>query len=189
MRSVDTDVALLLASDPDAAFPCLVERYADLVYSIGRRALRDGRDAEELTQDVFLRAHRALLEYPPERRAELRVRPWLARIALNLARNALRRRAPRDADLEGVAEPATDSSSGPAAAAERRESAVVWATHLAALPDPYRTAVALRHVEGLSYAELAETLERPIGTVKSHVHRGVAMLRQRVEPELDGREP
>ncbi len=59
-----------------------------------------------------------------------------------------------------------------------RESARAWQSRLAALPDRYRRAVELRHVEGLSYPELAEALGRPLGTVKSDVHRGVQLLRE-----------
>jgi RNA polymerase sigma-70 factor (ECF subfamily) len=67
---------------------------------------------------------------------------------------------------------------------QRREERSLWAGLLAGLPDRYRLAVALRHVDGLSYAELAEALGRPAGTVRSDVHRGVALLRAAYDAEL-----
>ncbi|MGZ6270730.1 MAG: RNA polymerase sigma factor, partial [Candidatus Limnocylindrales bacterium] len=74
-------------------------------------------------------------------------------------------------------------SEGPEGALLRREAEHAWATRLAALPLHYRLAVELRHVHGLSYAELAETLDRPVNTVKVHVHRGLALLRTAYEQE------
>jgi RNA polymerase sigma-70 factor (ECF subfamily) len=178
---VDDDLPMLLAADLDAAFPCLVDRYTDLVYAVALRVVRDAADAEEVAQDCFLRAHRALESYPAERRLEMRVRPWLARIALNLARNRLRRGPRGDLALDELPElrATAPTADGPAAVVERRESGREWAALLATLPEAQRTAVALRHVDGLSYAEVALVLDRPVGTVKAHVHRGIRTLRDR----------
>jgi len=178
---VEADLTPLLGHDLDAAFPCVVQRYTDLVYAVALRVVGDPTDAEEVAQDTFMRAHRALESYPMERRMEMRLRPWLARIALNLARNRLRRRRPAQVPLDDAAGLRDETSSGPAGTAERRESAREWAALLATLPAAHRVAVELRHVDGLSYAELAEALDKPIGTVKAHVHRGVRLLRERYE--------
>ena len=79
---------------------------------------------------------------------------------------------------------------GPARSTEERESIRMWRRLLAALPGPQRAAVGLRHVDGLSYPEVATALDRPIGTVKSDVHRGVRTLRRAYEAEImDTREP
>src|SRR5215211_2820212 len=94
---MDTDVELArrLASDLDRAFPDLVAAHQDRLYTLSLRLLGDTRDAEEVSQDVLVRAYRAMAGYPRERIAELRLRPWLAAIAVNLSRNRRRRESDR----------------------------------------------------------------------------------------------
>jgi DNA-directed RNA polymerase specialized sigma24 family protein len=91
--SMDTDIALAghLARDLEAAFPALVAGHQDRLYTIALRLLGDPRDAEEVAQDALVRAYRAMGDYPAERVAALRLRPWLASITVNLARNRRRR--------------------------------------------------------------------------------------------------
>lgn len=161
--------------------------YEDLVYGIARRSSRRPEDAEELAQDAFVRAYRALGGYEAVRIRGLRVGGWLAAITLNLARNRARRRDVPSSGLEAVVEP-LETAPGPAALAEEREADTVWRRRLEALPTRFRRAVELRHVSGLSYPELAEALGRPLGTVKSDVHRGVRLLREMVEQEQAGAE-
>lgn len=168
------DVALTaaLAHDLDGAFESLVLAHQDRLFTIAWRIGGDRRDAEELVQDCFVRAYRALGTYPPERIRELRLRGWLTTILLNAGRNRVRiRRVPTtELAFEPGAEPAAD----PLARRDERET---WARLLAGLSPAQRAAVVLRHVDGLSYAEIAEATGRPEGTVKAHVHRGLAALR------------
>ena len=190
---MDTDSTLItaLASDLDGSFEALVLAHQDRLYSIALRLLGDGRDAEEAAQDAFVRAYRALASYQPERILELRLRPWLATIVLNLCRSRLARKAARaavarpalslDATELGTLEPRADDAAEPAATAARRDARDAWATLLLTLPPAYRTAVVLRHVDGLSYPEVATALDRPEGTVKAQVHRGLALLRTAFE--------
>jgi RNA polymerase sigma-70 factor (ECF subfamily) len=167
----------------DRAFPEFLAHHQDLVYGIALRSTKRPADAEDLAQETFIRAYRALASYEPEQIAQLRPRGWLATIAGNLARNRARRKPPTTADLEVVAEARTDDAPGPERIAERREAARAWQARLEALPARYRRAVELRHVSGLSYPELAEALDRPLGTVKSDVHRGVRLLREALMSE------
>jgi RNA polymerase sigma-70 factor (ECF subfamily) len=182
---VQPDLPGRLARDLDGAFEELVRGHERLVYGLALRVVGDARDAEEVAQDAFGRAYQALAGYPPERVAAMRLRPWLARIALNLARNRLRRPTPPTRPLEaGDGEPlalAAPAGAEPAAVAERREDRRLWAELLAGLPVRYREAVVLRHVEDLPYAEVAEVLGQPVGTVKTHVHRGIRLLRAALE--------
>lgn len=167
-----------LARDLDGSFSEFLAHHQDLVYGIALRSTRRPADAEELAQDAFVRAYRALTGYDAERIAALRLRGWLATIVGNLGRNRARRTQPATAALEAVAEHAqADAAPRPEQVAERREAARLWGRRLAALPPRYRRAVELRHVCGLSYPELAAALGRPVGTVKSDVHRGVKLLR------------
>jgi len=187
---MDTDSQLIaaLVRDLDGSFETLVLAHQDRLYSIALRMLGDARDAEEAAQDALVRAYRALAGYPPDRIRELRLRPWLATIVLNLCRSRLGRRAgggrpplSLDAAEPGTLELPTDEGSGPAATAARRDASRAWAALLLTLPPAYRSAVVLRHVDGLSYPELATALDRPEGTVKAQVHRGLALLRTAFE--------
>lgn len=188
---MDTDDSLAahLASDLDRSFEALVRAHQDRLYTIAHRFLGDAHDAEDVTQEAFVRSYRALAGYPADQVRALRLRPWLATIVLNLCRNRVtRRRAPDPVSLDAPSangtlphEPAADPAGLPAAIVDRREARRHWAELVAALPPVYRGPVILRHVDGLSYPEVAQALERPEGTVKAQVHRGLALLRTAYE--------
>jgi RNA polymerase sigma-70 factor (ECF subfamily) len=192
MNQMDEDLCPALARDLDATFERLVVTHQDRLYTIALRLLGDPRDAEEIVQDALVRAYRALAGYDAERIRALRLRAWLAAIVVNLARNrATRRRRPASVSLDGGAaegQPVADRLSSPAGEpaliVERREGAARWAALLAALPDRYRTPIVLRHVDGLSFAEMSDALGRPEGTLKAQVHRGLALLRTAHEAVL-----
>ena len=113
--STDAALAASLAGDLEAAFPTLVADHQDRLYTIALRLLGDRRDAEEVAQDALVRAFRAMRGYPADRVAALRLRPWLASIAVNLARN--RRRRIEDRQPPTSLEPMVDAGFDPA---ERR---------------------------------------------------------------------
>ncbi len=189
----DDELLARLADDLDGAFEALVRAHQDRLYTMALRLLGSPSDAEEVAQDAFLRAYRALAGYDPQRIRELRLRGWLATIVIHRCRSrASRRRLATTAlssEMTAVAgRPAVDGPSVHGLAAEpgaesplqhvlRRESAEAWVARLAALPERYRAAIVLRHVDGLSYPEMSEALGRPEGTVKAQVHRGLALLR------------
>jgi RNA polymerase sigma-70 factor, ECF subfamily len=177
----DTELAHRLARDLDGTFELLVHAHVDRCHAIALRVTGNPHDAEEIAQDALVRAYRAIAGYDPDRIRELRIRPWLATIVLNLCRNRARvRRAPTTPLaplLEGGREPAADASTDPAGLALAGDAREALAAHLAALPERYRVPVVLRHVDDLSYAELSAVLGRPEGTLKAQVHRGLAMLR------------
>jgi RNA polymerase sigma-70 factor (ECF subfamily) len=184
-----------LARDLDSAFERLVLTHQDRLYTIALRMLRDSREAEEVAQDAFVRAYRALGSYDAQRILDLQLRPWLTTIVLNLCRNRARRHLPISQPLDGDDERAApaamlasnDHTGNPHDVAVRRESARAWASLVGGLPVRYRTAVVLRHVDGLSYAEMSIALGRPEGTLKAQVHRGLALLRTAIEG-ADGNE-
>jgi len=186
---MDTDATLAnrLATDVEAAFPALVAAHQDRLFTIAVRLLGDRRDAEEVAQDALVRAFRAMRDYPRERVAALQLRPWLASITVNLARNRRRRHDDRQPPgsleplLEAGFDPPTNSRSGPATAADRRETQRELALALLRLTPAVRAAIVLRHVDGLSVAEAAAALGRPEGTVKAQVHRGLRELRAVLE--------
>lgn len=180
-----------LAADLAGSFERLVLIYQGRLYGFALRLSGSPRDAEEIAQDTFVRAYRALEHYPPERVRVLALRPWLYQIALNVARNRVRGRRPRLVSLEATdgrdgngARPGVhpalvdDERARPETLVERAEGGAELGRLVAALPGRYRAAVILRHVEGLSYAELATVLGQPVGTAKANVHRGVRTLRE-----------
>lgn len=171
-------LAAALASDRERAFPRLVRSLQDGVYSGVLRLTANHADAEDITQEAFVRAYRALRSYPDERVRELRTREWVWTIALNLCRNQARRRARHP---EAAAVEAADPRPGPEQQAIAAGQRADLAQYLTGLPRPMREAVVLRHVVGLHYAEIAEVQARPVGTVKSDVHRALLRLRRELE--------
>ncbi len=158
----------------ERAFEGLVRDHQDRIYALGLALTGNRHDAEEVAQDTFLRAYRALVTYPPDRVRELKQKAWLHRIAVNVVRNRVRGVRPRLVELNG-SEPS--AASGPEEDVMRRVEIDELAARVACLPARYREAVVLRHVQELSYAEVAEALGQPVGTVKANVHRGLKILR------------
>jgi RNA polymerase sigma-70 factor, ECF subfamily len=191
---MDPDIALAnrLAVDLDGAFDSLVASHQDRLYTIALRILGEPRDAEEVAQDALVRAYRAIAGYDAPRIQALRLRPWLATIAVNLARNRRRRLDDRHPPLqlepllEAGADPGGPSHApGPEARVARRDTVAALAAALLTLPPGPRAAVVLRHVDGLSVGETAAALGRPEGTVKAQVSRGLARLRQHLATDPD----
>jgi RNA polymerase sigma-70 factor (ECF subfamily) len=134
----------------------------------------DHQEAEDLTQETFIRAYRALGGYDAERIRGMDLRPWMWTIAMNLGRNHLRDRARRPTYVELDDTGADDPEPMDDAAWDRR---------LAALSPAQRTAVVLRHVAGLGISEISKVTGRPEGTVKADVHRGLSRLRETMKRE------
>jgi len=180
------DLRPALAANLDAAFPAFVQAESARIYGIALRLTGQPADAEDLAQDTLVRAYRALGTWDGPRIRELNVRPWLASIVVNLARNRARSRLSRPATvslLDELAHPRIRLEDTPHGRLQRREEAEAWAGRLLALPDRYRAPLVLRHVDGLSYEEIGEALQRPTGTVKAQVHRGIALLREAFESD------
>ena len=155
-------------------FERMVHEHQHRVFALGLALTGNRHDAEEVAQDTFLKAYRALVTYPPDRVRELKQRAWLHRIALNVVRNRVRGIKPRLVELNG-SEP--DHAMGPEDGALLRMEMDDLAARVAALPMRFREAVVLRHVQELTYEEAAEALGQPVGTVKANVHRGLKLLR------------
>jgi RNA polymerase sigma-70 factor (ECF subfamily) len=186
----DPDAALMLAfqrGDP-AAFRVLYERHARAMVAFCHRFVRDAARAEELAQDVFVKLHGAAHRYSPS----ARFRTFLYRVATNHCLNELRRgeyaarpAAPGlDAGEAGPSEldglPSREPSPQEQLEAEQAAGAVVRL--LAALPEKQRAAFVLCRFEGMSYQEIAETLETSVSAVKSLVHRATVAAAAALAP-------
>ncbi len=170
----EAEAELLLIARAQAgdrrAFGDLVLRYRERVVSVVYRMCGDMRLAEDAAQDAFVSAWQHLPGYQPHRPFH----SWLYRIALNRAFDLLRReRATVDIDEM----PLAALAAGPEALAERDETAEVVRAAIAQLPPASRAVLVLREYEGLSYAEIAETLEIPLGTVMSRLNYARTRLR------------
>ena len=159
--------------DDERAFGELVDRYKDLVYGMVTRLSADRSQVEDLAQDVFLKIHRGL----PYFRGDARLSTWIYRIVANVCSQS--RGKPRvEVPLEqGPDRPAIDPGAADAAFADlelrdRLEKAI------AQLPEQYRFLIAAHHLKGMQYEALAEALDIPIGTVKTHLHRAKRRLRE-----------
>jgi RNA polymerase sigma-70 factor (ECF subfamily) len=163
-----------LAADLDGAFPSLVESAGPGLYWGLRRLCRNHQEAEDLTQETFIRAYRALGDFDRDRFEELKLSPWLWTIALNLGRNHLRNRSRRPTFVE-MGEQGRNDEEPPDTAA--------WDARFSSLPTSQQRAVVLRHVVGMGISEIAEITGRPEGTVKADIHRGLNRLRRVMEQE------
>jgi RNA polymerase sigma-70 factor (ECF subfamily) len=171
-------------------FELVVDEYQRRLYGFALRMTGNREDAEEIVQDAFVRAFRALGKMTPEQRAELRLQPWLYTITLNVTRNRLRSKRPTSVALDALADPdallngAQEGPDQPEAIVDRAADMVLVEQALLQLPMHLRAAATLRFIEGRSHPEIAEILNQPIGTVKSHVHRAVRILRRILGPQV-----
>jgi RNA polymerase sigma-70 factor (ECF subfamily) len=190
----DPDAALVLAFQrgDEAAFRALFEKYARAMVAFCHRFVRDPARAEELAQDVFLKVHRSA----PGWRPEASVRAWLYRIASNHCLNELRRGeyAARRARGRAGEEP-VDPDALPGGAATPEESAAGAALSravealLGSLPEKQRLAFVLCRFEGLSYDEIARSLDTSVSAVKSLIHRATVTASEALAPFASPEEP
>lgn len=174
------DLTDRLAADLDRGFPDLVREHQDGVYSGARRMTATPADAEDATQETFVRIYRALSGWDEGRIRALKVRPYVMATLTNVCRNKWRS-ASRRPEVPMVPRDDIDRS-GPSDES-RIDEADTWARLLAMLKERERTAVVLRHVVGLPFAEVAEALDIPVGTAKSDVHRAITKLRTQLTKE------
>ena len=165
----ERDLAQRAAQGDREAFGGLVKKHQAGVYNVAYRMLGKYQEAEDATQEAFLRAFHAIGSLDPMRPAG----PWLKKIAVNVCLNRLERRGTLDiADETDI--PAPDP--GPETQVMQIEQARQIRAALMRLPPRYRAVIELRHFQELSYAEMAETLHRPLSDIKSDLFRARKML-------------
>jgi RNA polymerase sigma-70 factor, ECF subfamily len=185
----DADVAALAKEGREPAFRELVRRYERPVFSLIFRMVRDRETAEDLAQDTFIKVLNNIDRYRPE----FKLSSWLFKIANNVTIDHLRKRQLATVSLDGsphaqtAAEAQATSldveSRGESAleAIESRELGSAIERAIGKLRPEYRSCILLRHVEGRSYEEIAATLDLPLGTVKTYIHRARHELREALE--------
>jgi RNA polymerase sigma-70 factor (ECF subfamily) len=185
----DADVVALAQRGREDAFRELVRRYERPVFSLIFRMVRDSATAEDLAQDTFIK----ILNHIDRYRPEFKLSSWLFKIANNVAIDHLRRRQVETVSMSGAphADSATeveatsfDIASGGESALDEIESKELGSAiekAIATLRPEYQSCILLRHVEGRSYEEIAATLDLPLGTVKTYIHRARQQLRDALE--------
>jgi len=169
-----TDVELVAAVESDLeAFGELIRRHQDFVYGAALRVVRNPVLAQDVAQDAFVRAYKAL----PDFRGQAAVRSWLYRIATNLALNAVQRRKEYPAE----ALPETPTTSGPERDTVRGQMAEDLRAAIEELPDDLRIPLVMREYGGMSYQEIADDIDIPLNTVRTRILRARRSLRDAME--------
>jgi RNA polymerase sigma-70 factor (ECF subfamily) len=174
----DADVVRLAQQGREPAFRELVRRYERPVFSLVYRMVRDREVAEDLAQDTFVKVLNHIDRYSPE----FKFSSWLFKIANNVAIDHLRRRRLDTVSIDGAPDATSASEQeSPLEELASRELGSAIERAIGALRPQYRACIMLRHVEGRSYEEIAATLDLPLGTVKTYIHRARHELRRALE--------
>ncbi len=172
------DLQLVTASkggDQDA-FAQLVQRYQRRVFNLVYRMLQQYEEANETTQETFLAAWQGL----PAFRGDARFATWLYRIAYNCSLKQLEQRK-RDKALQVALEAEQDNTKLTDTEMDVRDRQALVREHLSHLPAKYRIVLILRHLQDMTYEEMAEILTMPIGTIKTHLFRARNLLKERLQ--------
>ncbi|BAP88910.1 RNA polymerase sigma factor RpoE [Burkholderiales bacterium GJ-E10] len=189
-RDADWQLVRRVQHGDKRAFEILVAKYQRKISRLLARMIRDPSDIEDVTQEAFIKAYRAL----PSFRGESAFYTWLYRIAINTAKNhfaAQGRKAPTVAagdfeDADGGDEPfAQPDVDTPESVYQSRQIGLAVNRAIDQLPEELRTAIVLRELEGLSYDEIAAAMNCPVGTVRSRIFRAREAIAQELRPLLD----
>jgi RNA polymerase sigma-70 factor (ECF subfamily) len=167
----------------NAAFDRLVDAFTPKLYRVVHRMAPDRMEAESIVQEAWLRAWRAFSGYVHDRP----LFPWLAKIAVNVARDRWRKKSPLVfAEVSEAELQLEDLGPQPESSVERSELLDHLAEGVRQLREEYRLVIALRYDAGLSYRDIAEALDAPINTVRTHLRRAKRELRRWMEENPDG---
>jgi RNA polymerase sigma-70 factor, ECF subfamily len=153
------------------AFRTLIERHQGKIYYLGLKFFRNAEDAEDFSQDVFIRVYDKLKTF----KGEVSFSGWLYKLAFNLAVNAYRVKRLTMSPLESHGE-IEDSAVTPESAALEHETQNIVQKLIASLPRSYHIAIKMHYFDGLSYPEIAEITEIPVNTIKSHIRRAKELI-------------
>jgi len=188
-KEADQELVARVQRGDKKAFDLLVLKYQQKVTNIVSRYIRDPHESLDVTQEAFIKAYRAL----PNFRGDSAFYTWLYRIAINTAKNHLVSQGRRPPGTDVDAESAEQIDSGerlkdresPESIALTEEIARTVKLAIDALPDELKTAITLRELEGMSYEEIAEAMDCPIGTVRSRIFRAREAIDSKLAPLLE----
>lgn len=186
-RNIDQELVARVQKGDKAAFDLLVRKYQHKIAKLISRYVYDRTEVEDVTQEAFIKAYRAMAGF----RGESAFYTWLYRIAINTAKNYLvsqGRRLPNSMlanDDEGDHDVGTPEIATPETSLLTNEIAQTVSAAIEALPEDLRTAITLREIEGLSYEEIAQVMDCPIGTVRSRIFRAREAIDKELKPLLE----
>jgi len=189
-RDIDQQLVERAQRGDKRAFELLVEKYQRKLARLVSRLVRDAGEVEDVTQEAFVKAYRAL----PSFRGDSAFYTWLYRIGINTAKNylvAMGRRAPTSTEVEAEAAEGFESGellrdiNTPESLLLTKEIASTVNAAIEALPEELRGAIQLRELEGMSYEEIAKLMDCPVGTVRSRIFRAREAVAERLKPLLD----
>ena len=189
-REIDRQLVARAQRGDKQAFELLVEKYQRKLARLLSRFIRDPAEVEDVTQEAFIKAYRAL----PAFRGDSAFYTWLYRIGINTAKNylmAMGRRAPTSTEIE--AEEAEGFEEGeqlrdintPESVLLSNEIAQTVNATIEGLPEELRRAIQMREIEGMSYEDIAQAMDCPIGTVRSRIFRAREAIAEQLRPLLD----
>jgi RNA polymerase sigma-70 factor (ECF subfamily) len=176
VKESDTELVAQARQGDEVAFEQLVLKHQRYVFNLAYRVLGDYTEAEDMTQEAFVRVWRGLSGF----RGQARFTTWLYRIVHNLCLNRLPGLQRELLQTEPLEEVLADPGPSPADLFAVREQMAFLHAQLDRLPEKYRLVLTLRYLQHLSYDEIAAALEMPMGTVKTHIHRARRLLRERL---------
>lgn len=184
--AVDQELVKRVQNGDKSAFDVLVLKYQHRLVKLITRYVRDPVEAMDVAQEAFIKAYRAM----PNFRGDSSFYTWLYRIGINTAKNHLvaQGRRPPESDIDAQDAEQYDFDSRlkdqdtPEGIAERDEVGRTILAAIDALPEDLRTAITLREIEGLSYEEIAQAMECPVGTVRSRIFRAREAIDKRLRP-------
>ncbi|MDH5805042.1 MAG: sigma-70 family RNA polymerase sigma factor [Gemmatimonadota bacterium] len=191
--ATDQEVVQWALEGSERAYRELVRRYQRPIFSLIFRMVRDRERAEDLAQETFVKALKALKTYRPN----YKFSSWIFKIANNTAIDSLRRKELDTLSLDGAPDAVTSErqqgtalqvshdGESPLEELEARELGFQIEQAVATLRPEYRTCILLRHVEGYAYEEIGEIMDLPLGTVKTYIHRARSELREILSPSID----
>jgi RNA polymerase sigma-70 factor (ECF subfamily) len=187
-RNIDQALVERVQKGDKAAFDLLVLKYQNKIIQLVNRYVRDADEAMDVAQEAFLKAYRAIDRF----RGDSAFYTWIYRIAINTAKNHLvaSSRRPPGGDIDAQEAEQYDSAAGlrehdtPERLLLKDEIQATIARAIEALPDELKTAITLRELEGMSYEEIAQTMECPIGTVRSRIFRAREAIDDSLKPLL-----
>lgn len=191
-RSVDAEIVARVQSGDKSAFDLLVIKYQHKVAKLVARYIRDSAEVQDVTQEAFIKAYRALANF----RGDSAFYTWLYRIAINTAKNFLvsQGRRPPNSDIDVDTAEVLDGAASlreiatPEHNLLRDEIANTVQAAIASLPEDLRTAITLREIDGLSYEDIAQVMACPIGTVRSRIFRARETIDKELRPLIDAGE-